>query len=173
MDRRRRGLPIIGLLVVGLAGACGGSSGDAGTTVTSAATTTTLGTTPTTARETTTTKPAGQGDVDLRFTGTYVLQVKGKYGECKVAGGMFGFSMTGDDVPGIGKGFSVTQLSAANGEIEWVIDDNNAYANSTEAKLTFSANGKSVEIDDQLTPRNTQGGTQPRPERVVGTISCP
>ncbi len=156
--------------------ACGGSSDDDATSAsstTSDSSTTTVTTPATTARETTTTKAAGEADVDLDFKGTYVLQVHGQYGECKVVNGMFGFSMTGDDVPGIGDGFSVAQLGLSNGEIKWVIDDINAYDSSATATLTFSSDGKSVEIDDDLSQRNAQDGAPPRPEHVTGTITCP
>jgi hypothetical protein len=170
MDRSRPGLLAAAfVLLVGVA-ACGGSDDDSSETTVEKTTTTTDSTTTTKAETTTTEAAAGQAQVDLDITGTYVLNIHEEAGECSGADGLFAFSMTGDDVDGMGDGFTVEQASATEGTIEWAIDDNNSYESSDSATLTFSSDGMSVEIDDDLAQLQQEG--TPRPVHVTGTITC-
>jgi hypothetical protein len=173
--RRWIGLVAAGLLACFVA-ACGGDSPDdsgaRATTTTAAESTTTSPATTTTGGSTTTSKAAGEGDVDLRFTGTYVLQIKGRYGDCTGTGGTFAFSMSAKDADGMGEAFTVKQV-ATGSPITWKVDSVNSYESSGSAGTTFSSDGTSVRIDVDLTRVDAPSGAPPRPEHVAGTITCP
>jgi hypothetical protein len=153
---------IVAGLLAGVLAACGGGGSDdedAGSSTTS--------TVPSTA----TTEAAGEADVDLRFTGTYVLQIKDTYGACTGAG-TFAFSMTGEDVDGIGDEFKVEQAtSGGGGKLTWEIDSTNSYEGGTGT--TFTADGKTAKVDEELQRVGAPSGAPARPEHVAGTITCP
>lgn len=153
--------------------ACGGDSSDEpeadSTTTTSTASSTTTSSTSTTATEP---KAAGEADVDLRFTGTLVINVTGKTGRCNGTADSFGFEVTNADYEGVGESLSVSKSSGSPGDIKYVFDANRAWNSSAGAKLTFSSDLKTVQIDDDLSPVSS-GGASPGPLHLSGTITCP
>jgi hypothetical protein len=160
--------PLLGLIATGFCvcalAACGGSSDD------ESASTTTAPTTSTTEPDTTTTEAAGAADLDLRVTGTYVLQIKGKYGKCTGTVGTFSFAMTGKDVDGIGDQFAVEHTTSGS-LITWKIDSTNSYEGRSAG--SSSSAGASVQLDEDLKRVGGPSDAPPRPVHVAGTITCP
>lgn len=163
----------LGLLV--LAAGCGSDSTETtSTSASSAATTTTTTTIPTSTSTTTTTtlKAAGEADVDLRFTGTLVINVKGKTGRCTGTADSFGFEVTNADYQGVGQSLSISKSGTSPGDITYLFDANRAWDRSANATLTFSSDLKTVQIDDELAPV-LRGGVSPGPLHLSGSITCP
>ncbi len=173
--RAATGLVLVGLMAGGTV-ACSDDPKAAAPTTTVATTPTTEPTTSssTTVAPTTTAAPAGNGTVNLTFTGTLVFTAKGQGGRCDNTAHAFSFTMTKGDFPAAGESFVLTADTATDGAIRWDFGGDRRWASSgSHASLIFSSDMRSVTIADDLVPQATASGATPGPVHVSGTIACP
>jgi hypothetical protein len=111
--------------------------------------------------------------VDLRFSGTVPLVVRGNVGQC-----MLGTTSTGDisfgwgasesDAPGLGDSLTFVEPPGTdNLDAKWAIHQVLAFFGTMSSGYTYGPDHKSIQFDADFPPSDT------KTEHIRGVITCP